>query len=596
MAPTPSTFRTIAVSGQRPIIAESPSDTLNIVTTEGVTATVDPSTDTLTIGIDKVYLAALIKEALAAAQPAPPPVVEPPPPPPPPDPIVEPPPPVTEPAPTPPPPVVVITPEPPVTEPISRGVLTRDNFEYRGMCSVGRDTSFGGHLQRKGYARGNLAGRRVNGELRLFITGSHADEWRSPIYEMRVPDTGWVSSYDAHPPELSIAKDWSDGARGAIAPLYPNGQPVCDTNGRIVKGLIFDPDLNGLWYSYLAVYNVSPAHDPSIGFIGLDDTTGKARGFGPWRHRVRSPYTGGYGFHVPATARSFFNGRELVFGAETATRGPMGFSLIATKRPSNPGLLPPDEAGDFHNVTGGPGTPPPRWSLDGQPAIAHGNNAVGIHATAPARAFKRPANFVNCGWSNVNAERRSPAASDNPGYISEPGGGTGFCDLDAIDSVGSAVYVDTGTKHGVICFGVMVWPSDEVPVPHSWYGPEGNDVTRTRPGCPHGHVAPTGNSGTGYYASAIAPFWWIFDPQACKDALDLKIPIDAVQPASAFDARRMHGEDPSVLARMKAPTRWYVTGSYYDPVESMLYVAEDGGRGWADGEVRTMIHAFKVRA
>jgi len=469
------------------------------------------------------------------------------------------------------------------------------------MFSVPTDSSPGGNLARLGYSRGNLAGRRVGGNLRLFITGSHADEWRSPIYEMSVPaQSGWVQRYDVAPPTMSIVKDWNAGVRGAAAPLYPNGQPVHDVNGRTVKGLIYDPDLNGLWYSYLAVYNVGPTHDPSIGYIQLNDGTGVASGYGPWRHRVRSPYTGGYGFHVPSAWRSYFGNRELVFGAETATRGAMGFSLNPTARPASPTTLPYDEAGDYYNVTNGPGNPQPRWSLDSASAVAHGDgNTTG-------KAYQRPANFLNCGWqdywstgSTYSKPRTYPPPGDNPAVSYDPagnGGVPGKCNMDAIDTITGATFIDTGTKYGVVCFGVLVWPSDDYPTPHSWYGVENNAVSGTpnAPHCSHGQICPTGNSGTGYYASGLAPYWWIFDPAELQKGYNGTTPKDEVQPTHEFDGRNMHGNHATAIARMKAPTRWYQTGAYYDAVDGILYAMEDGGAGWQFGEPRGMVHAWSV--
>ena len=67
--------------------------------------------------------------------------------------------------------------------------------------------------------------------------------------------------------------------------------------------------MNGVWYSYLAAYNVTASHDPSIGFIKLDDISNTATGYGPWRHERPSPQTGGYGLYIPDQwARSVLEG------------------------------------------------------------------------------------------------------------------------------------------------------------------------------------------------------------------------------------------------------------------------------------------------
>jgi hypothetical protein len=97
MASQQSTFKTIAVQGQKPVIAETPSDTLHIIPGDNVEITSDPSTDTLRISVKDVtegkgYLTesdidpirrsiiASVKELLADIV-LPPPVVEPDPPP-----------------------------------------------------------------------------------------------------------------------------------------------------------------------------------------------------------------------------------------------------------------------------------------------------------------------------------------------------------------------------------------------------------------------------------------------------------------------------------------------------------------------------------
>jgi hypothetical protein len=54
MASQQSTFKTIAVQGQKPVIAETPSDTLHIIPGDNVEITSDPSTDTLRISVKDV--------------------------------------------------------------------------------------------------------------------------------------------------------------------------------------------------------------------------------------------------------------------------------------------------------------------------------------------------------------------------------------------------------------------------------------------------------------------------------------------------------------------------------------------------------------
>jgi hypothetical protein len=476
------------------------------------------------------------------------------------------------------------SPSPPVNLRVSSAVLQPSDFTYKGMFDVGSDTWFGGVLQRKGYSRGNLTGRRVNGQLRLLVTGSHADEWRSPIYEMTPPpEASWVQRYDQTPPSMSIVKDWSGGVRGLGAPLYPNGQPVYDRNGQTVKGLLWDPVLNGVWYSYLAVYNVGPTHDPSIGFIHIDDATGVATGYGPWRHRQISPRTGGYGLYIPDDWKNLFGNRNLAFGAETATRGVLGMSLHPTARPVNFKTLPFDPSADVYNVTVGPGSSQPHWSLDGSPALMNGYG----------QDMLRPANFINCGWKTDAYPRTYPTDPNNPAtsYV-PPADASGRCKMDAIDSVCASAFIDTGTRRGIVMFGIMVWPSDDYATPHSWYGPSSNLVgDPSKAVCGHGHVAPTGNSGTGYYASGLAPYWWIYDPADVAAGFNGQIQPHQVVPKHAFAAREMHGA--ANAPHFKRPTRWYCTGAYYDPVDRNLYLSEDGGRTGA-GEARAMIHVFRV--
>ena len=126
------------------------------------------------------------------------------------------------------------------------------------------------------FSYGSMTGRKVNGEVRLLMTGDVTKG--DPLYEL--VDTGTYDANYATAPRMSLARNWgdiygtarrtwlSDGTEKTGYPRYPGG-------------LHWNDGTQLLYWTYYDAYNTTGGSDWCLGATRLD-ASGPAA-FGPWR-------------------------------------------------------------------------------------------------------------------------------------------------------------------------------------------------------------------------------------------------------------------------------------------------------------------------
>lgn len=117
------------------------------------------------------------------------------------------------------------------------------------------------------YTAGGLTGRRVGGELRLFIP--HHVELGSPIHEFKVPrEMGESRKAMAAWPELVVVKNHGD----LYGPARVVFTPKEDGQYLTVYGLHWDQEGNRLWVSGRSRYAATGTHNPFLCSVDLSET------------------------------------------------------------------------------------------------------------------------------------------------------------------------------------------------------------------------------------------------------------------------------------------------------------------------------------
>jgi hypothetical protein len=268
MASQQSTFKTIAVQGQKPVIAETPSDTLHIIPGDNVEITSDPSTDTLRISVKDVtegkgYLTesdidpirrsiiASVKELLADIV-LPPPVVEPDP--------------------------------PPVVDPGTQTLITAGDLTLAGHASLPNQT----------YANINLA-------IRYVTLPDGTKSRRVLVYQFdgtKPNRAGDIVEYRLTSPLKNGSEHWTKDnvpamqeVRRWLAPSwhtrqrmldgkYPNADNVFLGNGAWPASMYFDDRSGLLWYTWQPEYPGGAMVWPAYSAVRLVDSESTVDGTG----------------------------------------------------------------------------------------------------------------------------------------------------------------------------------------------------------------------------------------------------------------------------------------------------------------------------
>jgi hypothetical protein len=435
----------------------------------------------------------------------------------------------------------------------STSVLSPGDLQYRGLFLLPNDPG----TTKFGWSYGALTGRRVNGNLHLFIAGQAGEASGDGAgladnpYEIDYPGTGFdIRSA----PRASLVRDW--GATYQSRLLTSQGGTT------EVRGLVYRDGY--LWASYGYMYNTYGWHDPSIVAVKLNDN-GSVNAYGPWRTQEHSQRTRGYFVPIPDSFSSAYaGGRRIAVGAPLtsgAANCPVGSSLVALPA-IDPVATPADRPGVDH------------ISLDCKRLVYH-------DADHPQ---ERSGNYKICGWKVPYDCGQGSYVIDGP-----PNFGNEFWvrrDSGTIrDKITASAWVKTATKEGIVFFGEI---TDVIPgmnyasdgMPHMWYGPE-------KPCC-HGHVA-TGGQGTGPRSPSQVPMVFTYDPADFARAAQ-----GAVAPWG-FPARgsaRLNTLAPTIPAIVGTYT---FGGAWFDEVAQLLFVSQINADSITNGySPRPVIHVFEV--
>ncbi len=408
-------------------------------------------------------------------------------------------------------------------------VLTAADLHYEGFFTLPLYSE--SPFVRLGWSTGALTGRRVNGELHLFITGAAPSH--DPVYEVRYP--GYGPGVDTAP-RAPLVRAWGD--------VYQGRRLIQSTNAPITRGLHWAHDQ--LWWTYGDPYNVAGHHDPSVGTSVLE-ADGRVQAYGPWRTSEHSQKTLGYMVTIPPSFTPYTAGATFGIGGPITSgnaSSPWGAMLLASALPSND--TPADavsvvsRAVQQHRITRQEVS---HISMDCQRLIYHDINCKQA----------RDANFLYCDW--------------HVPYDSSLGGQTspGAPIFTSIDQISAAVWIDTPTKHGVLFFGQL---ATTIPgyaygggdtQTHMWYGPTV---------CPHGQNAAPAAESVGDAAGTVVPYLWIYAPEALAQAAQGAIDPWAVAPASVVPMQTL------APGWVKADVGYMFGGAYFDAETRLLFVSQ----------------------
>lgn len=438
----------------------------------------------------------------------------------------------------------------------ARALLTASRISVGGFYRVPNGIA---DMYYSGY---NIAIRRVGAETRMF-TWSH-DNWDGlgrKLLEFVIPDGTAPNATIGSAPRMTYVRNWGN---------IWSGRDITGGSGSTIGSLLWDEARHGLWWTYGDGY-VPVTHHPTIGFTHINDGTTTATSYGPWRQEWGSNLTRGGLFQVPsAFADAYTGGNRLAVMAGMASGragcpyGPNG-SVLDT-------IDPFTQAADV-------AVPP----FGGQHTI--GNQGLLLHTDSTPAA--RDTRYKICSWDSDGP----PRYDCRLGHTISPGpalwGGIGVATGVAVedDTTASAVWVDTGTHHGLVFFGQLATtpigytaPGDPDGYVHCGYG-DPEHATKTgssgsgyvNNSCCHGQPDPWWGA-TGPYCHYRVPHSWIYDPADLiataqgSAALHSRTPTETIQWTNPSDGSLSW---PSIA---QFNTAGWVAGSCWDPITSRIYV------------------------
>ncbi len=418
--------------------------------------------------------------------------------------------------------------------------LTPQDLQYLGAMRVpasGVDMSF---------SYGTLTGRKVNGAVRLLMSGSQVKG--DPVYEFA--DTGSYHPDPAQAPRMSLVRSWGD--------IYGNARKTWNTSGvektgypRYPGSFHWNESTQLLYWTYFDVYNVAGDEDWCLGASSLQ--TGGATAYGPWR-------PSGGGRRGPW--------RCIRLGEHPVTGNMLCGSILMSGNIRSP-WGPDMWTGQFPNAGtpsgfGAPDLPVQKY-LTYYPVYGSVNPDGSFNG--PLKTMRRPGD-----------------------YVFEPIAGGGFTEIDptknggvgswtSLDSVSSMNWIDLPDLQGVLFTGRLA-------AGHVWYRNTGvgNGV------CTHGMPSPidiTGPVSTDGY-----PAFFIYNP-ADLDAVKAGQRVDyTVDPLHVVNAQSLYGTRTAPITELGAAKTF--GGTYFDAAARKLYVCAPAGDPTIGGLLNPLIHVFHI--
>ena len=381
-----------------------------------------------------------------------------------------------------------------VTPPSSGRVVTPNDLRFVGFYR------FPGDAGSLWWADAGITMRKKDGQTRFFIFGDHTES--SPIIEMTLPNAAPSTAMDSAP-LLSVHRNWG--------PL-PGSRIQTGGTGYSLGSLSWDETRNALWWNYGDAY-VPVQHHPNFVATVLNDSTGAAVSYGPWRTEWLAQRTLGAMCQIPAAFAAAYTGghRTAVMAhmSSGAIHSPWGASLSSLELP-NPATTPPDTT-----------TNTSHWTIRNRGIILHDID----HRQSRDTRYRYEDFNVKYDCSKGVTMQAGIPLWGGPA----PGAGTG-------DSMHSMVWIDLPDKHGLLYFGMLVTtpsgysaPADPEGLVHMGYAA----LPGSPPRCCHGQDDPFFGA-TGPWAHYRVPMGWIYNPDDLVATTTGKAALHSRVPTSTF--------------------------------------------------------------
>jgi hypothetical protein len=441
----------------------------------------------------------------------------------------------------------------------TKPVIQPSDIQYLGCMRMpnGTDTTF---------AYGNIAGRKVNGETRLFVFGN-SPTLGDPVYEL--VDTGSYHTDYRQAPRAGLVRNWGN--------VYGNRRVSYDNNNgqqfnlqyQVPGGLYFNENTQLLYWTYYDAYNNTVRPDWNLGATRLE--TGGPVAFGPWRSRT-----------VDGDNRTWYGASRLAYLTELpdGSMGGAGIYFVTTAAPWGPQLF-------------GGGT----WPTTSTPA---GFGAGDLVLPNRYLTYYSMIGQINASTGQYTGQLRSFRRQAPYNYVWHPSGSGIATEIDPLryngigswtqlDGLHGAVWIDLPDKHGAL-FPVSFAGSPTANpgacgTGHIWYRNVGQGSDR----CSHGCAAEIDIAGPVTDAAMTAMV--IYDPDQLRDVQAGRLTDYSVEPRSVLNVDQLGVQTAphAVLGHGKA-----LRGFYFDRTARKLYLRANSADDSTPGIRTDLIHVFRI--
>jgi len=443
-------------------------------------------------------------------------------------------------------------------QPPTKPLLTKADFKYLGCMRMpeGVDTQF---------SYGPLTGRKVGGQLRLFVFGNNPS-LHDPIYEVAEPEN-YSKDYRSAP-RMNLVTNWGDVYHGKRV-TWINGQET-PLGYQIAGGLYWHEANQLLYWTYYDSYNNIVRPDFNLGATSLDNPmTAASRAYGPWRTRC-----------VDGDGKTWY-GASRIAGLTMTPDGKMGgfgTYFVTTAAPWGPQLF---SGADWPTSASRAGAGAPDVIV---PDRYLNYYYMGGQISADTGTFQ----------GRLRSFRRSPTLS----YVWHPTNGTateidplkngGAGSWTSMDAVGGAIWLDLPDKHGVVFAATLAGSTSANPntcgTGHLWYRNTGLGNALCSHGCHALEIA-------GFVTDAAVPVFIIYNPADLIKVKNGALTDYSVEPTAVLnlDDFGIKTAAVNVLGHGRA-----VRGFYFDADRRLLFVRANAADDSVPGAFTDLIHVFSI--